>query len=251
MTQWLFLTLVVVALSSEILAQGPVYEGCVAPSGTPVISIPGNNIPDIAMAKILADGRPAIIYNPSVLPWVSAQTRIFFYAHECAHHVLGHTLGALTHNAEQKADCWAIRMLSDNQLVNDTDISAIQLDITRFGRGDWQHVPGPIRAINLRSCLSESNGESEDSNSVQPCKTDYDECRENTTNIESCVLRKIESCMDDCQNNYGYSYAVCASRLCNPNWGVNAAWIQSCRNKSSADLAECQSNYAACTKKPR
>jgi hypothetical protein len=247
LTHWLSVTLFVVLLSSRTLAQGPVYEGCVDSSGVPVVSVPAN-IPDIAMARILADGRPAILYNLYVLSWVSAPTRLFFYAHECAHHVLGHLTAALGSDAEHKADCWAIRTLQDSQLVDDTDISAIQLDIARFGRGDWAHLPGPARAIDLRECLNEISGESGGGSDSVHCKTDYDECRDNISRIESCVSEHVESCMDDCQNNYGYPYAVCASQLCNPNRGVNAGWAQSCRQKFAADLAECQTSYKACTK---
>jgi hypothetical protein len=89
-----------------------------------------------------------------VLSWVSPATRRFFYAHECAHHALGHTLGAsYPTQREQQADCWAIRTLVSAGQIGSSDLREIQSDVARLGRADWTHLPGPQRAINLNACL--------------------------------------------------------------------------------------------------
>lgn len=133
------------------------FEGCRDINGVPVASISNVRIPDIAMASI-SNGRPVIYYNPSVLAWTRHQTHLFFYAHECAHHALGHVLSGMSLGQEQEADCWGVVTLRRLRRLSDQDISVVQSDIARLGRGDWAHLPGPERAIRLRACLDDSNG---------------------------------------------------------------------------------------------
>jgi hypothetical protein len=101
------------------------FDGCTDIRGIPVASIRSDNIDDIAYANII-NGQPVIFYNIRVLSWLEPQTRLFMYAHECAHHVLGHTLGT-SHplSREQEADCWAIKELKERDIVDDDDIEVI------------------------------------------------------------------------------------------------------------------------------
>ena len=131
------------------------YDGCVDFRGFPVASVSFNNLGDVAKATYAPNGAPVIYYDESVLTWIHPQTRIFFYAHECGHHVLGHLVRNIPFMAEQEADCWAINTLYADGLLDDNDVAIIQADLARFGRGDWTHLPGPMRAINLRRCLGE------------------------------------------------------------------------------------------------
>ena len=78
----------------------------------------------------------------------------FFYYHECAHHVLGHTIGAghpMTN--EQAADCWAVRELVGRGIFGPGEVQRTQAWIHTASPGDWTHLPGPHRAINLNLCL--------------------------------------------------------------------------------------------------
>jgi len=151
----LILALLTISLFSLVAqAQKVTFDGCRDINGYAVASVSNASIQDIAMATI-ANGNPVILYNPYVLANTRSQTRLFFYAHECGHHALGHTLKGLRLGQEQEADCWAINKLVELKLVSDQDISLIQADIARFGRGDWTHLPGPQRAISLRGCLDE------------------------------------------------------------------------------------------------
>lgn len=59
---------------------------------------------------------------------------------------------------EQEADCWGINALFTAHRIRMRDVAVIQGDISRAGRGDWTHLPGPVRATNLRRCI-ESEGE--------------------------------------------------------------------------------------------
>jgi hypothetical protein len=151
----LMMVIIVLVVSKTANAQAT-YDGCVAPGGVPVASVRNDAINDVAMASYVATytgPAPVIFYNTGVLSWLAPQTRLFFYAHECAHHVLGHVLSGLRLGQEQEADCWGIRTLVSAGLLSDADIDIVQKDIVAFGRGDWTHLPGPQRAINLRRCL--------------------------------------------------------------------------------------------------
>lgn len=125
------------------------FDGCVDSRGVPVASLPNLQLADIAMAMPNPYGASVIQYNPGVLSWVKPATRLFFYVHECAH------LAIPTSN-ESVADCWAIRTLINKGLVDEDSVESIQNDIAQFGRGDWTHLPGPMRAISLRVCIAQS-----------------------------------------------------------------------------------------------
>lgn len=138
-------------------AQSVSYEGCyLGGRGDRMAAVPSVTDPslrDVGRA-IGWRGRPVIGYNPYLVELLSPQTRLFFYVHECAHHVLGHTAGEADPNTmEQQADCWAVRDLVAKGLFRPRDVATVQADIARHGRADATHAPGGIRAINLLACL--------------------------------------------------------------------------------------------------
>jgi hypothetical protein len=149
----LWLVLVLLLTASKVTLAQITFDGCKDFRGIPVASVSDANVPDVAMATYAYTGEPIIIYNPNVLVSLSPPTRLFFYAHECAHHALGHGVQGHPLTREQEADCWGIRLLVGKSLLSDLDVTAIQLDIANLGRGDWTHLPGPYRAINIRACL--------------------------------------------------------------------------------------------------
>jgi len=157
--RWIWIS-VAVLIPRALLAQPLTYDGCRDYRGEPVASVPEPTLGDLAMATIGTDGTPLIFYNPSSMQKLHAETRLFFYAHECAHHALAHLpelaiSGEHAPAIEQEADCFGIRLLVHAGLVKDHDISVIQRELSHLGRGDWDHLPGPMRAINLRRCLVE------------------------------------------------------------------------------------------------
>jgi hypothetical protein len=130
------------------------FDGCVDFRGVPVASVLNAQVNDVAVANWAPNGAPVIHYNPYVLARLSPQTRVFFYAHECAHHALAHAIRNIPFEREQEADCWAVRALVARGVLNpDGDVAAVQRDLS-FSPGDWTHVPGPRRAFNLRACLA-------------------------------------------------------------------------------------------------
>ena len=122
--------------------------------GQPILPVASHRITDVGMARRDRRGGPLIIYNPRLLARLKPQTRLFFYAHECAHHSLGHTVG-LGHPMaqEQDADCWAVRNLVRRNLLSPHDITVVQHDLARLARGDRTHLPGRERAKRLPGCL--------------------------------------------------------------------------------------------------
>jgi hypothetical protein len=146
---------VAIAVPAAASAQA-VYEGCVDSRGVSVASVPTGQIGDVAMAAVDPwTGTPVIFYNPLALSWLAPATRRFLYAHECAHHALGHTITGYTAPVyqEQEADCWAARRLADGGSFTDADRGPIAQDLARLAPGDWAHLPGTRRAANLEACL--------------------------------------------------------------------------------------------------
>ncbi len=128
------------------------WDGCTDILGTPVPSVRTPGLNDIARATITNSG-PVILYNPAAL-LMRPQTKLWIYGHECGHHAMGHALQGLQLGQEQEADCFGVVTLVSVGALSDNDVSLIQHDLANFGPGDWTHLPGPQRAINLRACLN-------------------------------------------------------------------------------------------------
>lgn len=102
--------------SSKLFAQG-MFAGYADFCGVPVIVTQN---PQIASASLDSFGNPVIYIDPSAMSnWTAS--RMFTIAHECAHHILGHSLPQgmwfrsmnfwATREQELAADCWAAQQL--------------------------------------------------------------------------------------------------------------------------------------------
>jgi hypothetical protein len=131
------------------------YTGCIDIRGMPVATMTDYQVPDVARAFVdPASSQPIVTFNPDVLAWLQPETRLFFFVHECGHHVMGHALSAsATLAMEQQADCWAMSQLQSTGQLGSRELRTIQADIARFGRGDHTHLPGNARAADLAACL--------------------------------------------------------------------------------------------------
>jgi hypothetical protein len=181
----IFITLVSTLCAGVSSAQ-VTYDGCVDFRGQPVASILDYSVNDVAVAGIDNIGQAVIRYNPRVLAQMSGPTRQFFYTHECAHHVLGHTIRRPSLSSEREADCWAINTMRDDMGLSVSALRAIQNDIARMSRGDWTHLPGPYRAIDIENCLGISD---EDSSS-----DDYNERERKCNKCDGLGIRKCRKC---------------------------------------------------------
>ncbi len=137
----------------ELLSENISYAtGCVDFYGRKVVEIEDYTINDVAIARNEYD-YPVIRFNPNVLSQLQHQTRTFFYYHECAHHVLAHTFSNANLAKERDADCWAVKTMNKEQGISTQDLWAIQTDISKLS-GDWTHLPGPARAVDIENCLT-------------------------------------------------------------------------------------------------
>lgn len=146
----------IIAMLIILVASKAVFAGqgvtCYDYRNILVAEIPTTQINDIAKADII-NGSPVILYNPNIVASHVKQIDTFFFWHECAHHALAHAIRNIPFSREQEADCWAIRGLISIGAFTDYDIRVLQTALASFGKGDWTHLPGPARAINLSSCL--------------------------------------------------------------------------------------------------
>ncbi len=142
-------------LTARMSNQALSYSGCVDFRGQAVGILSDRSIPDVARAFVEPEsGLSLVAVNPDVMGWLKPETRLFFFVHECGHHVMGHTVGRSSPQVmEQEADCWAVKQLHDTGLLGANEIRTIQADLRRFGRGDSTHLPGDFRAANLAACI--------------------------------------------------------------------------------------------------
>lgn len=154
------LVIIFIILISSFLptsAKSQVFAGYDDFCGLPVIVAPDAQQ---ASARRDSHGQAFIHVDPTVMNnWTSS--RIFTLAHECAHHLLGHT-SALGHaqrynggtkNQELEADCWASRVLAKNNFINDISRTVVE----RASQGHFSaggYPSGAERAQIIRQCVS-------------------------------------------------------------------------------------------------
>jgi hypothetical protein len=125
-----------------VIANVPVW--CTAYTGQAVAFVPNWNLPDVGRA--VPGLPPRIELNPQVLMQMSSTMQLFWYAHECAHHVLGPA------NSEVNADCWAIKALRNQGYLAPQQVGELQYMILNTPGSMWGHLPGPHRAQLFAQC---------------------------------------------------------------------------------------------------
>lgn len=113
---------------------------------------------DRGASSAAPQGRAVILYDPRLMPQLP-YLEPFVMAHECAHHVLGHTSpegllreGFQFQEKELAADCWAARELAER---GEDDVVADQIALWH---GQDSDRPGPRyptwaeRIDKLREC---------------------------------------------------------------------------------------------------
>ena len=130
-----------------IIAGVPVY--CTSfGSGQPVAFVPNPALNDIGRAR--PGPPPTIELNPVFLAQLPAKLQLFWYGHECGHHVLGPA------NSETRADCWSIRVGKQQGLFTRADVLAFAPYFASNPGSPWGHLPGPFRARALIRCFDQS-----------------------------------------------------------------------------------------------
>ena len=115
-----------------------------------------------AEAKVTDDGEKIIVLDPSFISGSGNKHRAFLVAHECSHHLMGHTstpgLKFRRHHPngvidqELAADCMAGEILRRHAQVDTIDFAARLL----FRMGPYspggRYPSGMRRAVTLRNC---------------------------------------------------------------------------------------------------
>jgi hypothetical protein len=98
---------------------------------------------------------PMIVLDEKVLDRLPDKLQLFFYGHECAHHVLGHTV-LYRPDRESEADCWAIKDGRDRGIFSRSEVESFA-PFLAASRGSTitGHLPGPARAKHLLKCFDE------------------------------------------------------------------------------------------------
>lgn len=142
------------------LAQGsynPVIGGvpvvCRNNLGQPVLFVADPTVMTIGQAVPAAPGRPPIIRYSSMLFNYPRGIQLFWYGHECGHHVLGHPSSMfLNPNAEAQADCWSMSQLRRQNLITLQEAQFVASSVLNMPGSAWGHLPGPARAQVMLNC---------------------------------------------------------------------------------------------------
>jgi hypothetical protein len=112
---------------------------------------------DVGSARII--GRmPVILLDAERLEKLPPKLQLFFFAHECAHHVLGHSF-AQTTSSENEADCWSVKYGRDKNLFTREDVSGFEPYFAHSKGSAIGHLPGPERAQRLLTCFDDTSDE--------------------------------------------------------------------------------------------
>ena len=123
--------------------------------GAPVRFIEMTELGDVGRALIITR-LPVIALDPDRLATLPTTLQIFFYEHECAHHILGHMFNR-TLTSESEADCWSINYGRDNGLFTRGDVEAFAPYLAKSKGSPFGHLPGPERAAFLLSCFDKAD----------------------------------------------------------------------------------------------
>lgn len=112
------------------------------------------NLGDVGRAGVI-NRVPIIAIDPHIIERLPHKLQIFFYQHECAHHVLGHWFQASL-NMESDADCWAIRHGRDTEMFSRDDVMSFAPFLAKSGGSPFGHLPGPKRYQHMLKCYDEN-----------------------------------------------------------------------------------------------
>lgn len=144
------LALCIASFGGELRAQS--YPTCFSVQNVPVTYIADSAVPDIAVARTAPNGQPVVLWNPQVTASLHPFTVEFFYYHECAHHALGHTLGAYGGGAERMADCWAKQTMWQVGVLTPQKYQVIRQELYTNSRPGMDWPNGAMRVQMLDGC---------------------------------------------------------------------------------------------------
>lgn len=149
------------AASAEELEVQPLIGGnpmrCYDYGGRVVQTLKTTELGDVGRASIVARV-PVISLDSDRLAALPAKMQVFFYMHECAHHVLGHVIRP-TLQSERDADCWSINYGRWAGLFTRKDVEDFAPFITKSNGSRFGHLPGRERQAYLLTCFDKPESE--------------------------------------------------------------------------------------------
>jgi hypothetical protein len=124
-----------------IIGGAPLF--CTGPNG-PVATLLDASLSDVGRA-IPHNRPPVIVLNPMVLQQLSPLMQVFWFGHECAHHLAGPN--------EMEADCISIKLMRNQGFLRRHQIPELQAQIVNTPGSMWGHLPGPMRAQHFANCF--------------------------------------------------------------------------------------------------
>ncbi len=125
--------------------------------GQTVRSIHMNDLGDVAHARIV-NRMPIITLNKRRLDTLPDKLQVFFFHHECAHHILGHVFYP-TQTSENEADCYAIKVGRRSGYLTREDVESFAPYIASSRGSAFGHLPGPFRSKRLVACFDDPSDE--------------------------------------------------------------------------------------------
>ncbi len=125
--------------------------------GQTVRSIHMEDLGDVAHARIV-NRMPIITLNKRRLDTLPDKLQVFFFHHECAHHVLGHVFYP-TQTSENEADCYAIKVGRREGYLSREDVESFSPYIAVSRGSAFGHLPGPVRSKRLLACFDDPSEE--------------------------------------------------------------------------------------------
>ncbi len=158
------LTLAIGLLVLALGARGAVAEGleiqptiggapmrCYDFRGTIVRTLQTTQLGDVGRASIVSR-MPLISLDSDRMAALPATMQVFFFMHECAHHVLGHVIKP-TLQSERDADCWAANYGRWAGLFTRKDVEGFAPFFAKSSGSRFGHLAGPERQAYILMCF--------------------------------------------------------------------------------------------------
>jgi hypothetical protein len=201
----LFLILAILPAGAKAAAT-TTFEACTDTAGHTVAVVADDTLPRL-VASSIEDGKPTIRYNQQLLPRLLPQTRLFFFAHECARHAMGEA-GQLAHTVarSREADCLGLATLLEAGLIKRDELPAIQADLD-FSEADWTLLPGLPRSFDLAACPARGVVRLPIQALPEHVRTPWNSC------VRGCADR-LWQCQKACRNESCIEGCMDAARRC-------------------------------------
>lgn len=141
--------------AAEGLEVQPVIGGnpmrCYDYRGALVRTLQTTQLGDVGRASII-QRMPIISLDTDRMAKLPAKLQIFFFMHECAHHVLGHVIQP-TLQSERDADCWASNYGRWAGLFTRKDVEEFAPFFAKSNGSKFGHLAGPERQAYILMCF--------------------------------------------------------------------------------------------------